>query len=211
MEDCHIRLGKSWPCVAQGFYDLKCNLYIFLREEKRIAMISCKDQIHVPMANVKMKENIFKTKKDDELGIMKQSLGSSVDLGGCRKRVKTKVAAQSDSLDLVPTAAYEGQGKRVGLYGAFVLACYDNDKDEYQAICKIGLYGIFVLACHDNAKDEYQAICKIESEKLRFLIIVTGYAQRKNIKACVSSKLCEDADSPLMKPANTNMYVPYLV
>ncbi|PWA94062.1 DNA ligase 1 [Artemisia annua] len=43
-----------------------------------------------------------------------------------------------DSLDLVPIAAFEGKGKRKGHFGAFLLACYDNDKDEYQAICRIG-------------------------------------------------------------------------
>jgi len=41
-------------------------------------------------------------------------------------------------LDLIVVGADYGTGKRVGIYGSFLLACYNEDNECLETVCKIG-------------------------------------------------------------------------
>ncbi|KAF7320353.1 DNA ligase [Mycena kentingensis (nom. inval.)] len=74
-----------------------------------------------------------------------------------------------DSLDLVVVGGYYGKGKRTNVYGAFLLACYDSDAEEYQTICKIGTgFSDEALQAH------YNTLSPLELTKVRGDIKVGG-------------------------------------
>ena len=68
---------------------------------------------------------------------------NSIYKAGSRGYLWTKLKREyrselADTLDLVIVGALHGRGRRVGKYGALLLACYDHEADIFRSISKVG-------------------------------------------------------------------------
>ena len=130
--------GKSW--LNEPYYKRSEQLLNIVKKDSEIVLTE-----RILTDNVTEIEDFFqKMLKSGYEGIfIKSRAEDSVYQAGVRgwnwiKWKKEYVKEMVDTLDLVIVGAFYGKGKRSGNYGALLCAVYNQDKDQFETLCKLG-------------------------------------------------------------------------
>ncbi|XVE81309.1 hypothetical protein DITRI_Ditri15bG0053500 [Diplodiscus trichospermus] len=77
-------------------------------------------------------EGIMVKSLDTDAGYLPSKRGDS-----WLKVKRDYVEGLGDSLDLVPIAAWYGNGRKAGWYSPFLMACYNPDTEDFQSVCRV--------------------------------------------------------------------------
>jgi DNA ligase-1 len=147
------RMAKEFPvtlftfdCLLRGDEDLTSRPY---RERRKALESILQPNDGIRWATVRITDSVKEAETffDEALqagceGLMAKALESTYDAGARGfqwiKFKKEYSAALSDTIDLVVIGAFAGRGKRVGKYGALLMAAYDEQADVFRTTCKLG-------------------------------------------------------------------------
>jgi DNA ligase-1 len=139
--DCLFLNGKS--LINEQFMDRRKALHENFKEVDGKFFFAKSQDIKSNEEELPKIEEFLKLSVDSSCeGLMVKALDQHAEyVPDKRNWVKIKkdyIEGMGDSFDLVPIGAFRGKGKRAGLYGCYLLACYDPEAEEFQSITKIG-------------------------------------------------------------------------
>lgn len=139
--DCMLCNGK--PLVTETLETRRNTLWTILKETKgKVVFATYKnfDGLNEEEIQTFLDESIAGSCE----GLMLKTLTDCATYAPSKRSLnwlklkKDYIDGMGDSLDVVPIGAFYGKGKRTGAYGAFLLAIYNPESEEYQTVCKAG-------------------------------------------------------------------------